>query len=158
MPQVQGELAVDTPRIVGVACPYDYALTCILLTARRSPIQPNSSYWGAPNDALMLVKGSCGISGLISGGLKKDGERGAVCWVADKTGKVHSGEGKLLLEIMHRFAALPWVRKLGPLASTARADRRRRVFPRSGPPASGLARFTERRSLACHIRRHRYAQ
>jgi hypothetical protein len=35
------------------------------------------------------------FSGLISEVLK-DGER-SICWVADKTGKVHSGEGKLLL-------------------------------------------------------------
>src|SRR5260370_39300669 len=36
---------------------------------------------------------------------------------------------KLLLEIMHRFAALPWVRKLGPLAPSPCADRGRRGFP-----------------------------
>jgi len=44
---------------------------------------------------LCLVKGfAWHFSGLISGVLK-DGEQ-RVCWVADKTGKVHSGEGKLL--------------------------------------------------------------
>jgi hypothetical protein len=32
--------------------------------------------------------------GLISGVLRI--VNGAVCWVADTTGKVHSGEGKLL--------------------------------------------------------------
>ena len=39
------------------------------------------------------------------------------------------GARKLLLEIMHRFAALPWVRKLGPLAPSACADRGRRGLP-----------------------------
>ncbi len=34
--------------------------------------------------------------GLISGVLEKGMVNGAVRWVADKTGKVHSGEGKLL--------------------------------------------------------------
>jgi hypothetical protein len=33
--------------------------------------------------------------GLISGFWKRMG-MGQFCWVADKTGKVHSGEGKLL--------------------------------------------------------------
>jgi len=33
--------------------------------------------------------------GLISGVLKRM-VNGVLCWVADKTGKVHSGEGKLL--------------------------------------------------------------
>src|ERR1700730_3695642 len=33
----------------GGACQYHYALTCMLLTARRSPIRPGSSYRGAPN-------------------------------------------------------------------------------------------------------------
>jgi hypothetical protein len=50
----------------------------------------------SPNDALMFVKeGRVTFPGLISGVLKRMAN-GAVCWVADKTGKVHSGEGKLL--------------------------------------------------------------
>jgi len=47
-------------------------------------------------DAPMLVKGFVRhflVSFLGSG---KGMVNGAVCWVADKTGKVHSGEGKLL--------------------------------------------------------------
>src|SRR5947199_8135916 len=44
---------------------------------------------------LCLVKGfAWHFSGLISGVLKDRDQR--VLWVADKTGKVHSGEGKLL--------------------------------------------------------------
>jgi hypothetical protein len=49
-----------------------------------------------------------------------------------------SGMGrKLLLEIMRRFVALPWVRKLGPLAPSACADRRRRGFRRFGGSGRG---------------------
>jgi hypothetical protein len=39
--------------------------------------------------------GDVTFPGLISGVLKKDAEL-AVGWVADKTGKIHPGEGKLL--------------------------------------------------------------
>jgi hypothetical protein len=81
------------------------------LTARRScreggpaggPLRPVSSGGslstlpGEPNDAPMPGQGiRVTFSGFISGVLR-DGER-SICWVADKTGKVHSGEGKLLL-------------------------------------------------------------
>ena len=61
----------------------------------------------------------------------------AVCWVADKTGKVHSGEGKLLLEIMRRFVALPWVRKLGSLAPWAWCGSQAAGFPRFGGAGRG---------------------
>ena len=37
--------------------------------------------------------------------------------------------GYSILEIMRRFVALPWVRKLGPLAPPACADRWGRGFP-----------------------------
>jgi hypothetical protein len=49
------------------------------------------------NDAPMPCQGiRVTFSGLISGVLKRM-VNGGICWVADKTGKVHSGEGKLLL-------------------------------------------------------------
>jgi hypothetical protein len=48
------------------------------------------------HDALMFVKGAPRHFRSRFWGSEKDAER-AVCWVADKTGKVHSGEGKLLL-------------------------------------------------------------
>src|SRR5260370_21672701 len=62
--------------------------------------------------------------------------RPGYCWVPDKTGMGARVERRLLLEIMRRFVALPWVRKLGPLAPPACADRWRRGFPaiRRSPP------------------------
>src|SRR5271169_4737178 len=55
----------------------------------------------------------------------------------DRDGRPGDGARKLLLEIMRRFVALPWVRKLGPLAPSACADRRRRGFPRFGGSGRG---------------------
>ena len=73
-----------------------YALTCMppkLVAIVELSLSFLSE--GALIDALMFVKGSYDISGLISGAGKG--------WCteqfaggADKTGKVHSGEGKLL--------------------------------------------------------------
>ena len=47
----------------------------------------------------------------------------------DQVDRVDAECRKPLLEIMRRFVALPWVRKLGPLAPPACADRWRRGFP-----------------------------
>jgi hypothetical protein len=46
-------------------------------------------------------------------------------------------EGRLLLEIMRRFVALPWVRKRVPSRRRPGADRRRRGFPRFGGAGRG---------------------
>jgi hypothetical protein len=73
-------------------------------------------------------------------------------WFADKTGMGRSGGAcKLLLEIMRRFVALPWVRKLGPLAPPACAGRWRRGFPRFG----GAGRAEGALLCWCAVGRHR---
>src|SRR6516164_10807791 len=64
--------------------------------ARDSRMNRCRNAWSAANDAPMSRQGiRVTFSGLISRVLMDD--VWSICWVADKTGRVHSGEGKLLL-------------------------------------------------------------
>ena len=61
----------------------------------RHPVAESEDIGAARSMLLCLVKEFAQHFLVSFLGSEKDRER-AVCWIADKTGKVHSGEGKLL--------------------------------------------------------------
>ena len=89
-----------------------------LRASRATSTTPICLSRGSDGVLVAVVLGLSGgvLTGLLLGyGQDRDGRSGM--------------ERKLLLEIMRRFVALPWVRKLGSLAPPACAGRWRRGFP-----------------------------